>query len=366
MNVLLQRWNKLSQIEYQETRAIIAAFGFGFLFFFISLYLYNKGAFNSPETSFMGLLLPTLYLLFIIIYLIGILVFPTLCAKSRKYSLTLIHTSFLTLAIANANEYGVIAVPMYLWLIMASGIRFGPRYLYFAITITTINMMLLITFHPYWHEEFMMSIAVLFSLILVPFSYIGVVTRMHKANAILRDNLKQMRYQAKHDFLTGLPNRAYLQSELLQKISDTEVKSGDFALIFIDLDGFKKVNDSLGHHIGDEILKEVGKRLREVSRNPHFVARLGGDEFVILFDAKDSLQRLLEEILTTLSNPYIHKVDTISASIGVAYYDAYAYAYADDAELCASQLKKEADAAMYQAKDLGRNQAYIHNAEIKA
>lgn len=159
--------------------------------------------------------------------------------------------------------------------------------------------------------------------------------------------------QANYDHLTGLPNRKLFHDRLAQAIARSRRTSLPMALIFLDLDFFKEVNDTLGHDKGDELLRQVGKRLSASVRATDTVARLGGDEFIILMgELKDIavVQRVCKQTLKDLSDPYVLGQDpaNISASLGVAFYPKDA----SDGQ----ELLKSADLAMYAAKEQGRNQ----------
>ena len=163
---------------------------------------------------------------------------------------------------------------------------------------------------------------------------------------------EQLWQQANFDQLTGLPNRPMFYHRLEQEIKSTNRQSARFALIFIDLDRFKEVNDSLGHDHGDELLKLASQRLLKCVRNVDTVSRLGGDEFTIIInDIKnvDSVEIITDKILATLSEPFLLNNEQVfvSASVGITIYP-------DDANDSA-QLIRNADQAMYAAKDRGRN-----------
>ena len=158
--------------------------------------------------------------------------------------------------------------------------------------------------------------------------------------------------QANFDALTGLPNRRMFNDRLRQEMKKASRDQLPMALVFIDLDGFKAVNDSLGHDFGDILLKQVAERLLQCVRNTDTVARLGGDEFtVILTELKESADvvRIVQEILQGLARPFQLKneVAHISGSIGISLFP-------DDSQ-DADTLIKNADQAMYVAKQQGRN-----------
>ena len=158
--------------------------------------------------------------------------------------------------------------------------------------------------------------------------------------------------QANFDSLTALPNRSMFHDRLAQEISRADRSNFIFALLFIDLDLFKEVNDTLGHHMGDLLLQDAAKRIVGCVRKTDTVARLGGDEFtVILSELSDtsSIESVTAEILSSLAAPYSlgEEVVYITGSLGITLYPA------DAAD--ADGLLKNADQAMYVAKNMGRN-----------
>jgi len=172
---------------------------------------------------------------------------------------------------------------------------------------------------------------------------------------------QELEHQANHDTLTGLPNRMLLSDRVEQGIARAERLGYHLVVVFIDLDHFKFINDSLGHDAGDELLKEVALRLRRCLRASDTVARLGGDEFVLLladhFRAStviDQLQRVLSEIARPVQ--LSGREFQVGASLGVAMYPG-------DGEDALS-LFKHADAAMYAAKGNGRNNFQFFTREL--
>ena len=172
-------------------------------------------------------------------------------------------------------------------------------------------------------------------------------------------------YQANHDPLTGLPNRALFLQELQKDIEQAKVNNQKLALFFIDLDQFKQINDSLGHDIGDEVLKIAAKRLQSKIRTNDLLARLGGDEFVTIinnYNELSNLSNIASKILKITKEPIQINEHTlyISSSIGISLYP-------QDASN-AKELLKYADTAMYKAKDDGRDnyQFYNHTMTQKA
>ncbi len=171
------------------------------------------------------------------------------------------------------------------------------------------------------------------------------VTERHNAEA-------RFAHLAHHDALTGLPNRILLHDRLAQSIQHADRKNQMFALLFLDLDGFKAINDRLGHEAGDELLRAVAKRLGECVRGSDSVARFGGDEFVVVLeqvshpaDASHVAQKIIDELARPIQLG--RDEQCIGVSIGIALYP-------DDA-ITPDTLLNRADAAMYAAKSGQRN-----------
>jgi len=166
------------------------------------------------------------------------------------------------------------------------------------------------------------------------------------------DKEQVIRHMALHDGLTGLPNRALLMERLGQLIAMARRDSRQIALMFLDLDGFKKVNDTLGHAIGDQVLKTVAARLLGLLRASDTVARFGGDEFVVLLDnpeSHDSIAMVGTRMIDVLNVPM--QLGCSSAQVGTSIGIAVFQDSIDSAE----SLLKRADEAMYAAKAVGKN-----------
>lgn len=148
------------------------------------------------------------------------------------------------------------------------------------------------------------------------------------------------------DCLTGLPNRMYFEATLAREIAHAERQQQSFAVLFMDLNGFKHINDSHGHHAGDELIRQVGGRLAQTARRADFLARLGGDEFVVI--ARDTgeadARRLAERLAAAVNTPFMLAAAEarVTVSIGVALFPR-------DGADC-DELIRNADAAMYRAK----------------
>ncbi|WP_088105509.1 sensor domain-containing protein [Halalkalibacter urbisdiaboli] len=172
------------------------------------------------------------------------------------------------------------------------------------------------------------------------------------------DKLKTLAY---YDELTELPNRRLLLENLKKSIARSKRHHHMLSVLFIDLDGFKRVNDTLGHEMGDSLLIEVGKKLTECVREGDTVSRLGGDEFIILLEeiTESEASEVSERIIEQLSEPFLINEETvqISPSIGISIFPNHGETDED--------LIKHADKAMYFAKKNGKNNFKIYNPEIE-
>ncbi|MCO5387997.1 MAG: EAL domain-containing protein [Desulfosporosinus sp.] len=180
-----------------------------------------------------------------------------------------------------------------------------------------------------------------------------------------RNHMKELAHQAQHDALTGLPNRYLFNEHLKQALARARRKEGKAAVMFLDLDRFKLINDTMGHNLGDQLLKSVAERIHQTLREGDTVARQGGDEFLVLLsEIKDKMEAksVSERILGVFSKPIILEDNEIyiSASIGISLYP--------DDSIDRETLVKQADTAMYYAKERGRNncQFFTPGLNIKA
>lgn len=222
------------------------------------------------------------------------------------------------------------------------------------------NLMKVLRAPPYDEEEHVSlmeiihrySVPVVLALVVVLLTLSYFALRFFHLNRALTDQRSNFEKLASFDGLTGLPNRGLLADRLGHGLSQAKRKDQLLAICFLDLDGFKAVNDTLGHESGDALLREVARRLTAGLRAGDTVARFGGDEFILLLhDIRDieELDNALKRVLATISDPYLLAGQSaqISTSIGVTVYPF------DDAD--PDVLIRHADQAMYRAKQDGRN-----------
>jgi diguanylate cyclase (GGDEF)-like protein len=177
-------------------------------------------------------------------------------------------------------------------------------------------------------------------------------SRMERSIARLTELQEQLTHQAYHDSLTDLANRSLFGQQIEQALRRSAEGSASVAVIFLDIDDFKGVNDTLGHAAGDALLVEVAARIRGCLRRPDTAARLGGDEFALLIEDVDSAveaEHVARRVLQVLSEPFTVSGTsvTVRASLGIAV--------ADNSDANATSLMRHADVAMYVAKGAGRN-----------
>lgn len=190
-------------------------------------------------------------------------------------------------------------------------------------------------------------------------------TTLEVANLTLeleRSNTKYY-HDALHDSLTGLANRSLLYDRLEHLLERDKRRPGTFALLYLDLDGFKRVNDSFGHSVGDKLLVNVAERLKTCVRPTDTIARLGGDEFAILLDSLEKSEEatlIAERIQKALAQSFVIATHTlhVSSSIGIAL-NAASYNRSAD-------LLRDADAAMYNAKQSGKDQVVIFEKSMRS
>lgn len=193
--------------------------------------------------------------------------------------------------------------------------------------------------------------------------YIQDITSQKEAQKLIQKQAQQLQHQAYHDTLTKLPNRALFKDRLEQTILYSKRNNKKFALLFIDLDQFKQINDSMGHNVGDTVLIEFANRLKNSLRAEDTLARLGGDEFTVILkniSESKSITNVATKIIQSLKEAF--KISSnnlyISCSVGISIYP--------DDTTSMENLIKYADAAMYKAKAAGRGMYQFYSSEMTA
>ena len=205
-----------------------------------------------------------------------------------------------------------------------------------------------------WSDEELIQVALkVGSGVVLVFLFIAFRnSRLRREVKLRKDAEKRIRYVATHDELTGLPNRKLLSDRLEQAILQAERSNKAFAIMFLDLDGFKQINDKYGHEVGDELLIHASQRMQSMLRRSDTVCRYGGDEFVILLPTTPTTSAALavaRKLVVHIARPYqisTHMLE-VSTSIGVSLFPQHG---SDE-----NALLRAADKAMYAAKDAGKN-----------
>jgi diguanylate cyclase (GGDEF)-like protein len=282
-------------------------------------------------------------LIYSVITLLAILIKPKVSIP-RRIAWIVIDNSTVTYALFMLGEVAIPFYGFYLFNVCGNGFRFGQRYLYLASAFSISGFTLALTTSEYWLAHRVLGIGLLTVLVVVPMYFASLVRQLHTA-------LAHMRAMATHDSLTGLPNRHSFYEHLHHAIRLAMQNNVPFAVVFVDLDGFKPINDALGHAVGDTVLKSVARRLEQSVRKHDIISRYGGDEFVIILTAiqKNEVPSVIHKIINLIAMPYETGGKTISltSSVGVATYPESGHTV--------DELVAHADAAMYRSKRAGRN-----------
>ncbi len=246
---------------------------------------------------------------------------------------------------------------VYLWVTIGNGLRYGTRYLHAAMAVSIISFTVVFGISPYWREQWGFSIGLLLGLFALPLYFSVLLKQLNSQHGELKKLYEQMARHATHDSLTNLPNRKHFHDQLANAIASAQRERRTFTVLYLDLDGFKAINDALGHAVGDQLIENTARRLERCVRKGDMVARVGGDEFVVLLQevASVDISKIAEKIIKSLSEPFVisDKALCITTSIGVSTFpqdgtDAHA-------------LIHNADSAMYETKRSGKNGYRIYN-----
>lgn len=256
-----------------------------------------------------------------------------------------------SLMMAMLGGAGELFYPIYLWIIVGNGLRYGQAYLYTAMAASLVGFFFAALHSPYWLDRPWAVSGLLVGLVGLPLYFSVLLRRLHRTSDQLSGLYRQMATLATRDPLTGLPNRALFFDQLRQTLASARRRSAGFSVLFVDIDSFKRINDTLGHAIGDRVIQATAEALSGSVRGSDTVARLGGDEFVVLLSdiAPYNAGRVADKILQTLAQVAVSSDAglQLTASIGIAHFPHSG----QDAET----LVNHADLAMYEAKRSGKN-----------
>lgn len=288
------------------------------------------------------------FLSFSLAVFVGILIYPQVSVVRRILGIAG-DVGATTYALYFLGDVATPFFGIYLWNSIGNGFRYGARYLYLSSTLGVLGFSFVLTASDYWTTHRALGAGLLIALIALPVYMASLVRQLHTA-------LAHMRAMATYDTLTGLPNRHSFYEQLQQTLKISERNNTSFVVVFIDLDGFKPINDALGHAAGDEVLKSVANKLKQCVRRTDVVARIGGDEFVLILSGIDSpaLFSITRKIIETIASA--HEITgrsvTLSSSVGIATYP--------NSGCTVDELIAHADAAMYRSKRAGKNCFCLH------
>lgn len=234
------------------------------------------------------------------------------------------------------------------------GLRFGRHYLFLATAIATVGMVCNLAASPYWHDNLLFGGTIIFGLIANTVNASILLGRIAGGNRQLAEKIEEISRLAWQDQLTKLPNRPYFQDRLGQMLATAARSGREVALLLFDIDGFKAVNDTLGHEAGDRLLREIADRVGRRVRQADTFARVGGDEFVILMDIvhdqSDAIP-VAETVVAEIAEiaMFAEQWLRVGASVGIACSGSVA-----NRERVADELLILADRAMYEAKRAGK------------
>ncbi len=274
--------------------------------------------------------------------------YPTLLQEQRILFFVLFDITVTIFAMAHGNEIALYFVWLPLWMIVGYGMRYNAKVMFTAYLAVLIGWAIMISLSFFWQNHIPIGIGMLITYAIIPLYFFKLVAEQKELIKELHKEVKENLFRAEHDPLTKLPNRFAFMKELDFCIQHCK----QFALFFIDLDGFKRINDTFGHEIGDMVLVEASKRINKYDL---YAARLGGDEFAAIVEYKnlDEVNRVAQELIGSIGSQCNNPLIKLSASIGIALYP---HDTKDEHE-----LKKRADKAMYTAKNFGKNRYVFYS-----
>ncbi len=333
----------LDEVKYSKQRLFIL-----FLITFVTILLWKQAINidNISEKIFYADVLLIILSIISLIHYFFLLHYPYTFRIFRKTFLLLLDITTLTFVIALFQYYGLFLFPLYIIINMQTGLYFGMQYFYISMIATTFSWIALFLYSTYWSEHYDIIATFAVTTFLISLLYLNYIIKAYEEKNALSEELSNITEHANYDNLTGIANRRTYTEEIKKMFKEKE----SFVLMFIDLNKFKMINDNYGHHIGDEVLKEVAKRLYSQLDEDDFLARVGGDEFVIISKKKKVfLPKFIQKIEDNVIG--YHEIEGkkihIELSIGISMYP-------DDAK-SAQLLCKCADMAMYKAKKHHQN-----------
>jgi len=335
--------------QYKVRMGVVLAIWLWFFYWFVRT--------HQPQAAF-GLELTTFSFIPLSLQYAWIKKYPGYYPLRRLLSI-LFDQSMVLVGMFFAGALGSFFMFVNPFITIGNGIRFGIKWMTISSAVASVGIAAVGLSPGYWNQHPMIIFNLLILNLIIP-AYISVLVRgLENARAELAEFADRLKDLAMKDPLTGLQNRPALIEELIKLSNTCQRETTSLAVLYFDLDGFKAVNDTFGHTLGDALLREVATRVRTLLRVEDAYARVGGDEFIILLKldrATDRSGRVAERILETVTaiETLENKPINVSASIG-----CITLAGGEAARLGPEQLIKVADKNMYEAKKRGKNQAVL-------
>lgn len=357
---LFRRYKSSADTEHEQAtlRLLLISIGMSYLWFvahFNSLGAYNERA--DVTKLWTEWWLPSMFYIYALGHIISLLMHPGKLFL-RCTTMVLLDNLAISAIVIHGGLFSPF-VALYFWIAIGYGFRFGPNWLAYSASVSVACILSLLYLNPAWNAGSTFSTSLILSLCITSSYAYFLLYRLRLVQQELLIKAGELEKLATRDNLTGLANRALLMDRLTQAITLAARTGSDVAVLFIDLDGLKKVNDQIGHAAGDALLVEIARKLQARSRAVDTCARIAGDEFVIVLEGvidRTSVLRvadtMLEEVrgLTTIAGQPIE----VSASIGIAWLSLI------PERLCNPEsLLAVADGAMYKAKRSGKNRYCI-------
>lgn len=299
------------------------------------------------------------YLTFAALWMV-VIGFSVLTFKARRFLSIVIDQIGFAFALYHGGD--VLAPVIWAPILMAvgNGLRNGPPFARLSSVVGGISVGLALWLSPHWHAGRLVSEGLVLSIIVLPWYTVMLSEQIARAKREMQMRAAQFESASRTDSLTGILNRSGFFHALQKMLAEVKVKGSRSAVMMLDLDGFKAVNDACGHGAGDDVLKEVAARLRDSVRSTDTIARIGGDEFGVLvtgITGTEDAERIAQVIIDSVAGvtvPCDQRL-RLGASIGICVLS-------DHECLDETSIMETADRLMYQAKKSGKNQYKVDSA----
>jgi len=265
----------------------------------------------------------------------------------RRYFVIILDNLLISYCIYSFGIAGTAFYPLYLWVSIENGFRFGPTFLSLSSTISVLGFTIAVLLNDAWLNQIEIAIGLSIGMLILPLFFLILLNQLNNSNRLLQQKMEETEYLATHDTLTGLPNKILLENHLLQAIENAKEHNYEIALFFIDINSFKHVNDTLGHDIGDQYIKQFSQKIGYCLRSTDILARLSADSFMMVLESKqpDSYaaqiaNRMIDQVSGRYNLNGYEVYGTFSAGIAVYPHDGNSV----------KELIKNADTALHYAK----------------